>query len=122
MTIKITKKDITKEYELEDLQITGVSTDEKEITVQASADADKMYIFTSDNVWLTKIKKKVLANPKDWKITNIEHAPDGQICGVFVEAPKDLLSLRTQKTERGPYDEATKERFAQFLNNNRAKN
>ncbi len=89
--MKITVKG--KEYELDDLIIKGVSVEEQELVVTAMRDEDFFEAYTSDNTYLTKLKKMVAANPKDWEIENVCESR-GKITGVKFRAPKKLLSFR----------------------------
>lgn len=93
-----------KQYDLEDLVIRGVDMDEQEIVINASRVDDYMTVYTSDNTYLTKLKKLTAANPKDWAVMDIFER-NGDITGVKFRAPKCLLSLRTAKTERVMTDE-----------------
>ena len=89
------------EYDLEELTITGNASDESEVCVTALKSEDVASIYTSDNVYLTKFKKLIEANPDVWKITKIVERPDGTISGVMLQAPKKCLSFRSGKeTER----------------------
>lgn len=89
--MKITVKG--KEYELDDLVIKGVSVEEQELVVTAMRDEDFFKVYTSDNTYLTKLKKMVVANPKDWEVENVYESCN-RITGVRFKAPKKLLSFR----------------------------
>lgn len=91
----ITVKD--KQYELDDLIIRGVPIEEQELTIVAMRDEKFFEAYTSDNTYLTKLKKMVAANPKDWQITAI-YESYGEITGVKFKAPKRALSFRTANT------------------------
>lgn len=82
-----------KEYELEDLVVRGTAVEEQELTITAMRDEDFFETYTSDNTYLTKLKKMVAANPKDWQITAI-YESYGEITGVKFRAPKNFLSFR----------------------------
>ena len=82
------------EYELENLHISGNCAEDREVTVTSVAADSRMRVYTSDDTWLTKIKKCVAANPKDWQIVNLIFHKDGTLSGVTAEAPKRCLSLR----------------------------
>ena len=83
------------EYELEELHISGNKSEDREVTVTSVAADSHMRVYTSDDVWLTKIKKCVAANPKDWQIVSLMFHKDGTLSGVTAECPKRCLSLRT---------------------------
>lgn len=100
--MKITIKG--KEYVVEDLVIRGVDVDEQELIVNVMRDEDFFTVYTSDNIYLTKLKKLVAANPKEWEIVQIVENK-GNILGVKFKAPKKLLSFRTVTVERTMTDE-----------------
>ena len=82
-----------KEYELEDLVIRGTAVEEQELTITAMRDENFFEAYTSDNTYLTKLKKMVAANPKDWKVIAV-YESYGEITGVKFRAPKRALSFR----------------------------
>ena len=86
-----------KEYDLEELIISGNPSDESEVCVTALKSEDVAEVYTSDNVYLTKFKKLIEANPDAWKITQIVERSDGTISGVMLQAPKRCLSFRAGK-------------------------
>ena len=100
--MKITVKG--KEYDLEELHITGNCSEEREVTVTTTADEDIIHVYTSDDVYLTRLKKLITANPDSWKITNLAFMKDGTLSGVMVIGPKNGLSFRAA-TEREYTDE-----------------
>ena len=81
------------EYELENLHISGNCAEDREVTVTSVAADSRMRVYTSDDTWLTKIKKCVAANPKDWQIVNLIFHKDGTLSGVTAECPKRCLKL-----------------------------
>ena len=86
-----------KEYDLEELTISGNLIDESEVCVTALKSEDVAEVYTSDNVYLTKFKKLVEANPDAWKITQIVERSDGTISGVMLQAPKKFISFRASE-------------------------
>ena len=88
---------ILKEYDLEELIISGNASDESEVCVTALKSEDFADIYTSDNVYLTKFKKLVEANPDAWKIVQVVERPDGTVSGVMLQVPKRCLSFRAGK-------------------------
>lgn len=100
--MKITIKG--KEYIVEDLVIRGVDVDEQELIVNAMRDEEFFTVYTSDNIYLTKLKKLAAVNPKEWEIIQIVENK-GNILGVKFKAPKKLLSFRTATVERTMTDE-----------------
>lgn len=97
---------VLKEYDLEELTISGNASDESEVCVTALKSEDVADVYTSDNVYLTKFKKLIEANPDAWKITQVVERSDGTISGVMLQAPKRCLSFRAGKeSERSLSDE-----------------
>lgn len=95
--MKITARNqdrILKEYDLEELTISGNPSDESEVCVTALKSENVADVYTSDNVYLTKFKKLIKANPDAWKITQVVERPDGTVSGVILQAPKKCLSFR----------------------------
>ena len=88
---------VSKEYDLEELTISGNASEESEVCVTALKSEDFADIYTSDNVYLTKFKKLVEANPDAWKIVQVVERPDGTVSGVMLQVPKRCLSFRAGK-------------------------
>ena len=111
----------SKEYDLEELIISGNASDESEVCVTALKSEDFADIYTSDNVYLTKFKKLVEANPDAWKIVQVVERPDGTVSGVMLQAPKRCLSFRAGKEVERVYTEEQKNALAERLKNMRNK-
>ena len=86
-----------KEYDLEELAISGNTSDESEVCVTALKSEEIANIYTSDNSYLTKFKKLIEINPDAWKITQVVERSDGTISGVMLQAPKKFISFRAGK-------------------------
>ena len=106
---------ILKEYDLEDLTISGNASDESEVCVTALKSEDVADVYTSDNVYLTKFKKLVEANPDAWKITKIVERSDGTVSGVMLQIPKKCLSFRAGKESERVYTEEQKTELKERL-------
>lgn len=122
--MKITTRNqykLLKEYNLEELTISGNASDESEVCVTALKSEDVASIYTSDNVYLTKFKKLIEANPDVWSITKVIERPDGTISGVMLQAPKKCLSFRSGKEVERVYTEEQKNALAERLRNMRNK-
>ena len=104
-----------REYDLEELTISGNASDESEVCVTALKSEDVADIYTSDNVYLTKFKKLVEANPDAWKITQVVERSDGTISGVMLRIPKRCLSFRAGKEVERSLSEDQKEELRERL-------
>lgn len=85
---------ILKEYDLEELTISGNASEESEVCITALKSEDVADVYTSDNVYLTKFKKLIEANPDVWKIAQVVERSDGTVSGVMLRIPKKCLSFR----------------------------
>ena len=83
-----------KEYDLEELTISGNTSEESEVCVTALKSEDIANIYTSDNSYLTKFKKLIEVNPDAWKITQVVERSDGTVSGVMLQVPKKFISFR----------------------------
>lgn len=110
-----------KEYDLEELTISGNPGDESEVCVTALKSEDIANIYTSDNVYLTKFKKLIEANPDAWKIIKVVERSDGTVSGVMLQASKRCLSFRAGKEIERVYTEEQKNALAERLRNMRNK-
>jgi hypothetical protein len=110
-----------KEYDLEELTISGNPSDESEVCVTALKSEDIADIYTSDNIYLTKFKKLIETNPDAWKITQVVERSDGTVSGVMLQAPKKFISFRAvERVGRVMTDEekaAAAERLRALRNN-----
>lgn len=116
--MKITTRNqhkILKEYDLEELTISGNASDESEVCVTALKSEDVADVYTSDNVYLTKFKKLVEANPDAWKITQVVERSDGTVSGVMLQIPKKCLSFRAGKESERVYTEEQKTELKERL-------
>ena len=83
-----------REYDLEELAISGNTSEESEVCVTALKSEDIANIYTSDNSYLTKFKKLIETNPDAWKITQVVERSNGTVSGVMLQAPKKFISFR----------------------------
>ena len=83
-----------KEYDLEELTISGNTSEESEVCVTALKSEDIANVYTSDNSYLTKFKKLIEVNPDAWKITQVVERSDGTVSGVMLQVPKKFISFR----------------------------
>lgn len=106
-----------KEYDLDELIITGNFSEESEVTVSALKTESFANIYTSDNSYLTKFKKHIESNPDVWKITRVVERRDGTVSGVMLQVPKRCLSFRVGK-EVELSEERRRAMFERFKKNN----
>lgn len=78
--------------------IKGVSADEQETTVQMSRTEDVAYVWTSDNVVVTKIKKLMGRAPDQWKLVKISTNAAGEPVGYFFECPRKAIKLGVENS------------------------
>ena len=80
--------------DLEELAISGNTSEDSECCVTALKSEAISNIYTSDNSYLTKFKKLIEINPDAWKITQVVERSDGTISGVMLRVPKKFISFR----------------------------
>ena len=96
--------------------IKGLSSEEQETTVQMSRTEDVAYVWTSDNVVVTKIKKLMGRAPDQWKLVKISTNAAGEPVGYFFECPKNLVGFRAPYNMSDEDKKAKSERFKEFRN------
>lgn len=94
---------------------------EAETTISIMRTEDIAVIYTSDNTALTKLKKKILANPRDWKITRLYKTAAGEVSGYEITCPKKFISYRLGETEQTEARKAQSAAAAERLKVLRAK-
>lgn len=73
--------------------------EEQETTISLMRNENAAEIYTSDNTMLTKFKKLVASNPKDWQVIRVVKDSEGNYTGVFLKAPKNFVSFKTKNKE-----------------------
>ena len=106
---------------INDLVITGVSTDEQETTINFSRTDKEAEVYTSDNTVLTKIKNMFSSDDCEWKLKNVVKDQKGNVVSVFFSVPKKLISLRA-KTVKSSLTDEQKQAAAERLKNARSFN
>lgn len=104
---------------INDLVITGVSTDEQETTINYGRNDEEAEVYTSDNTVLTKIKNMFSSDDCEWKLKNVVKDRKGNVVSVFFSVPKKLISLRT-KTVKSSLTDEQKQAAAERLKNARS--
>lgn len=103
-------------YTVDDVAvIKGVSSEEQETTVQMSRTEDVAYVWTSDNVVVTKIKKLMGRAPGQWKLVKISTNAAGEPVGYFFKCPKKLVSFRAPVSFSDETKKASAERGKEAL-------
>lgn len=85
--------------------IKGLSRAEQETTVVIGREDTLAKIYTSDNTVLTTLKKRAIANPKEWSVAVYENK-DGNPTGYTFYCPKRFVSFRTRSLSRNHAQEA----------------
>lgn len=88
---------------------------ERETTISFSMKDNLMSIYTSDNTIMTKLKRCILDNPKEWVCWEGPRDVDGNITGYFLEAPKKYLTFRKNRVQMSEENrQKASERFSQM--------
>lgn len=70
---------------------------DREIVVNGSPYEDNLTIYVSDNMLLYSFKKRILANPDEWKVEKIYKTSTGEVTGYEISCPKDFISFKTKR-------------------------
>lgn len=101
----IYNKEVKRRMNINDLLITGVSTDEQETTINYGRNDEEAEVYTSDNTVLTKIKNMFSSDDCEWKLKNVVKDKKGNVVSVFFPVPKKLISLRAKTVKSSLTDE-----------------
>ena len=101
----IYNKEVKRRMNINDLLITGVSTDEQETTINYGRNNEEAEVYTSDNTVLTKIKNIFSSDDCEWKLKNVVKDKKGNVVSVFFSVPKKLISLRAKTVKSSLTDE-----------------
>ena len=82
--------------------------DEAELIEWTPRRGDCTVAYISDNTMLTKFKKMIIKNPKEWKVTNMYKLSDGRVTGYEITFPKRYKSWFTAGKSRSSNPEAQK--------------
>ena len=104
----IYNKEVKRRMNINDLVITGVSTDEQETTINYGRNDEEAEVYTSDNTVLTKIKNIFSSDDCEWKLKNVVKDKKGNVVSVFFSVPKKLISLRAKTVKSSLTDEQRK--------------
>ena len=93
---------------LADLSLTGNALPEQETVISIMRNSDIAVIETTDPTIFTKLRKKSLSNPEEWKLDDVTTAPGSHpndITSATFVCPKKYVSFRTKSVEREISDE-----------------
>lgn len=101
--------------------ITCPVSEQETIIQQSRSSPDTWTIYTSDNTFLTKMKRMVRTAPDNYQLSKIQwlsHS-EGTVSGYFFTVKKDLISLRSGHS--APMSDELKEKKAAILQQGREK-
>ena len=108
-----------KSYNLDALKIKPTKECEQEVVATHVATDDNIVIYTSDNVILNKFKK-LIQGESDWKFKEIYETNSGEVTGVAIEGPVELITIRKQKIKKRELSPEEKKLLADRLAQARA--
>lgn len=79
--------------------IYGVRNDEKETSISLVANDDMAILYTNDNVFLTKMKKRFAKNTTEFTCEEFFNSEDGEVYSYKFTFPKKYVSIRTVTKE-----------------------
>lgn len=92
------RKDVSL-YTADELEAVDVDMGEQEFSVSCYRTDDRVSLWVSDNTMLTKIKKCMKANPKEWKLEQIAWTKEGTVGSYEFSFPKKYLVLKAKSKE-----------------------
>ena len=106
-----TGQKLTTEEFLNNCVVKGLMADEQETSILLSRERgfrDKVKIYTSDNTFITKIKKAIKKNPSAWEII-VAGTMNGEIVGFDFVGPVNVIRIGSgKKRTRNLTDEQRK--------------
>lgn len=90
------------------------NAEEQETSISMMRNDDKVLIFTSDNTFITKLKRVISRCPDNFKCYVSGYDRNNNPVGYFIEGPKKILSIRAGKSKRPLTTEQRAERAARM--------
>ena len=94
--------------------------EEQEIVINASRTNPMASIYVTDRRWITKMDKKVVANPQQFRVKEVHRQlGSGEIIGKTYEFTAKFISIRSKEVKRDLTDEERKkiaDRFRKIRN------
>lgn len=88
--------------------------EEQETSISMMRNDSKVLIFTSDNTFITKLKRVMIKCPDNFKCYVSGYDRNDNPVGYFIEGPKKILSIRAGKSKRPLTAEQRAERAARM--------
>lgn len=88
--------------------------EEQETSISMMRNDSKVLIFTSDNTFITKLKRVMIKCPDNFKCYVSGYDRNGNPVGYFIEGPKKILSIRAGKNKKPLSQEERAERAARM--------
>lgn len=90
------------------------SPEAQETTISMMRNENRVLIFTSDNTFITKLKRVMTKCPDNFKCSVSGYDRNNNPVGYFIEAPKKVLSIRTGSNKKCATSEQRAERAARM--------
>lgn len=88
--------------------------EEQETSISMMRNENKIRIFTSDNTFITKLKRVMSKYPDNFKCYVSGYDRNKNPVGYFIEGPKKILSIRTGKSKKPLSEEERAKRAARM--------
>ena len=82
---------------MEDFPAIKVQGYDRETIYTESPYEDRLTIYTSDNSRLYHLKKRILANPDEWRVEKLYKTSTVDVTGYEISCPVDFLGLKTKR-------------------------
>lgn len=101
---------MNKQVTVDQIEVVKCSMDEAETTFIIERGSDTVKVWSSDNTYITKLKRCMRQNPDEFKCFEGSRDQDNFMTGYFFEFPKKRVSIRSKQNKK---QELTDEQRAQ---------
>lgn len=101
-----------------DIKTVKVNKDEQETIISFSRDDEEAEIYTSDNTVLTKLKKKLAKDPKNYLCYEGPKDENDNVTGYFFKCPKKFIRFGTA-SNRKPLSDSQKQAISDRFKKNK---
>ena len=88
---------MNKQITVDQIEAVRCSIDEAETTFIIERNSDIVKVWSSDNTYITKLKRCMRQNPDEFKCFEGSRDQDNYMTGYFFEFPKKRVSIRSKQ-------------------------
>lgn len=111
---------MSKQITVDQIEAVRCNTDEAETTFIIERNSDIVKVWSSDNTYITKLKRCMKQNPDEFKCFEGSRDQDNYMTGYFFEFPKKRVSIRSKQNKKRTLSDEQKAQATQRLKKARA--